>query len=81
MGSALSVIAAATQILPDDAYLTELTLRQRKITLTGHSVRAARLIGAIAASGSFRSPELGAPITQIETGGAEIFTINAEAGP
>ncbi|HZK89086.1 MAG TPA: PilN domain-containing protein [Stellaceae bacterium] len=80
-GRLLEVLAAATRVLPDNAFLTEMTLRQRKITLTGRSGAAARLIGALAADGSFRNPEFAAPVTRIEPAGVEIFTITVEAGP
>jgi general secretion pathway protein L len=80
-GRPLEVLAAATRILPDDTYLTEMELRQRKVTLSGRSAAAARLIGALAADSSFRNPAFAAPVTRIEALRAEIFTINAEVGP
>ena len=42
-GRPLVVLAAATRILPDDTYLTEMELRQRKLTLSGRSAGAGRL--------------------------------------
>jgi general secretion pathway protein L len=70
-----------TRVLPDDSYLTELELLQRKLTLSGRSVAAARLIGAFAANGEFRNPSFAAPVTRIEALRQEIFTIVAEVGP
>lgn len=80
-GRPLAVVAAATRILPDDTYLTEMELRQRKLTLSGRSAGAARLIGALAADGEFRNPGFSAPVTRLEALHAELFTINAEVGP
>jgi general secretion pathway protein L len=80
-GRPLTVLAAATRVLPDDTYLTELTLRQRQITLTGRSPAAARLIGTLAADRGFRNPAFAAPVTRIEALRTEVFTITAEVLP
>jgi general secretion pathway protein L len=80
-GRPLSVLAAATRILPDDTFLTEMELRQRKVTFSGRSAGAARLIGALAADGEFRNPAFSAPVTRLEALRTELFTINAEVGP
>jgi len=80
-GRPLDVLAAATRILPDDTYLTEMELRQRKLTLSGRSAGAARLIGALAADPEFRNPGFSAPVTRLEALHAELFTINSEIKP
>jgi general secretion pathway protein L len=80
-GRPLGVLAAATRILPDDTYLTELELRQRKLTLSGRSAGAARLIGSLASDGEFRNPGFSAPVTRLEALHTELFTINAEVSP
>jgi general secretion pathway protein L len=80
-GRPLVVLAAATRVLPDDTYLTEMELKQRKVTLTGRSAAAARLIGPLAADGTFRNPGFAAPVTRLEALHSELFTINAEVGP
>jgi len=74
-------LAAATSILPDDTYLTEVELRQRKVTLTGRSAGAARLIGPLAADETFRNPGFAAPVTRLEALHVELFTINTEIRP
>jgi general secretion pathway protein L len=81
VGRPLMILAAATHILPDDTYLTEMELRQRKVTLTGRSAGAARLIGPLAADEAFRNPGFAAPVTRLEALRVELFTINAEARP
>ncbi|MGH7029817.1 MAG: hypothetical protein ACREEZ_05270, partial [Stellaceae bacterium] len=49
VGQPLAVLAAATRVMPDDSFATEMELRQRKLTVSGRSAAAARLIGAFAA--------------------------------
>jgi general secretion pathway protein L len=80
-GRPLVVLAATTRVLPDDTYLTEMELRQRKLTLSGRSAGAARLIGALAADPEFRNPGFSAPVTRLEALRAELFTINSEVRP
>ena len=81
VGQPLAVLAAATRVLPDDTYLTEMELRQRKLTMSGRSAAAARLIGAVAADSEFRNPAFAAPVTRIEALRQEIFTIITEVAP
>ena len=80
-GRPLVVLVAATRVLPDDTYLTEMELRKRKVTLTGRSAAAARLIGPLAADGTFRNPGFTAPVTRVEALHTELFTINSEVAP
>jgi len=80
-GRPLVVLAAATRVLPDDTYLTEMELQKRKVTLSGRSAAAARLIGPLAADGAFRNPGFAAPVTRLEALHTELFTINAEVAP
>jgi general secretion pathway protein L len=81
VGEPLAVLAATTNILPDDSYLTELQLQQRKLTMSGRSAAAAKLIGAMAADSMFRNPAFTAPVTRIEALRQEIFTIVTEVAP
>jgi len=81
VGNPLAVLAAATRILPDDSYIAEFELRQRKATMSGRSAAAARLIGALAAGREFRNPAFAAPVTRLEAQRLEVFTIVAEVGP
>jgi general secretion pathway protein L len=81
VGQALAVLAAATRVLPDDSYLTELQLQQRKLTISGRSAAAARLIGAMSADDEFHNPAFAAPVTRIEALRQEIFTIVTEVAP
>ena len=81
VGQPLAVLAAATRVLPDDTYLTEMELRQRKLTMSGRSAAAARLISAVSVDSEFRNPAFAAPVTRIEALHQEIFTIIAEVAP
>jgi general secretion pathway protein L len=79
-GRSLAVLAAATDVIPDDTYLTEIELRGHKVTFTGQSAAASRLIGALPAADKFRNPGFAAPVTRIEALHSELFTIIAEGG-
>jgi general secretion pathway protein L len=76
----LMIMAALTDILPDDTWLDGLSLRERHLVLEGHSAAATRLIAALANEALLHNPSFAAPVTRAETGG-EVFTIQAEAGP
>jgi general secretion pathway protein L len=76
-GRPIDVLAETTRILPDDTYLAELELQHRKLTLSGRSAAAARLIGKLAAAG-FQNPAFAAPVTRLEALHAEVFTLTAE---
>jgi general secretion pathway protein L len=80
-GQPLDVLAAVTQLLPDDTYLTEIDLRQRKLTLSGRSTGAARLIGVLATEGKLHNPAFAAPVTRQEALHTEMFSIVADVGP
>jgi general secretion pathway protein L len=81
LGDVLKLLAAMTQVLPDDTHLTDFTLRQRKITLNGQSAGAAKLIGALSQEPSIQNPTFAAPVTRNEGAKMDIFTITAEARP
>ncbi|MTJ80625.1 MAG: PilN domain-containing protein [Telmatospirillum sp.] len=78
----LAVLAALTSSIPDDTFLSDLTLKGRKLTIAGQSAAATRLIGALAGKGPFRDPSFAAPVTRIGTDAAalEVFSISAEIG-
>jgi general secretion pathway protein L len=80
-GRPLITLATLTHVLPDDTYLTEVTLQQHKVTLSGRSAAAARLIGALSAGEGLRNVAFAAPVTRLEPVRAELFTITAEVAP
>ncbi len=81
VGDTLEVLAALTDILPDDTFVTELTLRQGKLNVSGQSAAAARLISALSADRVIRNPAFAAPVTRTENGRADQFSIRAEIAP
>jgi general secretion pathway protein L len=81
VGRPLAILATLTGILPDDTYLTEVTLQQRKVTFSGGSAATARLIGALSAGDGLLNVAFAAPVTRLETSHAELFTITAEVPP
>ena len=81
VGDALAALAATTAVLPDDTYLTDLTLRQRHLVMNGRSAAAARLIGLLSAAPGLREPAFLAPVTRSDTGHADLFSIRAELAP
>jgi len=80
-GEALAVLATVTNLLPDDTYLSELTLHGRVLTLSGQSAAAARLIQELSADPTIRDPAFIAPVTRNETARADQFSIRAELAP
>jgi general secretion pathway protein L len=81
LGDPMRVLSAATTLLPNDTYLTDFTMSQRRLTLNGQSVGPAKLIGAFAADPTFKDPAFAAPSTHIEGAKTETFSISAEARP
>jgi len=79
-GVPLLVLGVLTDDLPDDTWLSALTLRQNRLVIEGHSSAAIRLIAVLASEPRFRNPAFGAPVLRAENGG-DIFTIQAEVAP
>jgi general secretion pathway protein L len=77
----LAVLAAITDALPDDTYLVDLTLDHGRLSITGQSTAAARLISALAASPRLRNPVFSAPVTRNEAAHSDTFSIHAESVP
>ena len=80
-GDVLLVLAAVTQILPDDTVLSEFSLHQGKLGISGQSPAAAQLIPALAADPTFRNPTFAAPVTRTADGHTDQFVIHAELAP
>ncbi len=81
VGDALRTLATLTDVLPDDTFLSELTIRARIVTISGQSAGAAKLIAALAAEPSIRNPAFAAPVTRNEGTHNEGFSIRAEVVP
>lgn len=78
LGDTLAALGAITEILPDDSYLTEFTMRERKMTLSGLSASAPKLISALSADARIRNPAFTAPVTRAENGHNDVFSIRAD---
>lgn len=78
LGDTLLALAAVTEILPDDSYLTEFTMRERKMTLSGLGASAPKLISLLSADPRIRAPAFTAPVTRSETNHLDVFSIRAE---
>lgn len=75
-GDALATLAALSNVLPDDTHLTALNVHAGKVTVTGKSPAAAKLIGLFATAPRFREPAFVSPVVQSGNDGLESFTIS-----
>jgi general secretion pathway protein L len=78
-GDALHILAVATNILPDDTYLTDLLLRERKLTISGRSGAAVKLIASLSVDPTMRNVAFAAPVTRNDRDSTDLFSIHAEA--
>jgi general secretion pathway protein L len=74
----LQTLAAVTRILPDDTYLTDFSLHERQMTLSGRSASAPRLITGLSSDPAIRNAAFAAPVTRTEGAAADLFSIRAE---
>jgi general secretion pathway protein L len=81
LGNTLEVLAAITRLLPDDTFLNDLSLRQRRLTISGQSAAAPKLIAGLASDPLFQNPGFAAPVTRNAAAGRDVFSINASVGP
>lgn len=77
----LEIFSALTQILSDDAWLTEFSLRQSTVSISGYGRSASAIIAAIEASDRFEGVETVAPITSDSTGAFERYSLKFSAAP
>jgi general secretion pathway protein L len=80
-GRTLATLAAVTRALPDESYLTALTLRAGRLTMTGLSNSAAELVGLFAKAPEFREPTFDSPVVGSENGDQESFTLSVNLAP
>jgi general secretion pathway protein L len=81
LGDPLRALAAVTQALPDDTWLTDFTLQQRQLRINGESKTAVQLIGRLAADRAIANPTFTAPVTSDDSRHADLFAIAAEVAP
>lgn len=80
-GDVRDVLATLTQLLPDDTYLTDFSMRQRQIVISGRSSSASNLIPLIAAAPGFRNAAFDSPVTRLVGATKDAFSIRMEAAP
>jgi general secretion pathway protein L len=80
-GDPLAVLAAVTDALPDDTYVTELSLRHLDLQLAGQSGAAAPLLAALSANPSLDAVTFAAPVTRDARSHKDLFTIKATIRP
>jgi general secretion pathway protein L len=73
------VLGVLTELLPDDTYLTTVSLRNDKLTIEGRSSAATRLIATMAADPRLKSPTFSAPVVRA-TDSTDAFTIQVGIG-
>ena len=78
VGNALQVLATTTDLIPDDTVLSDLSLHQGKLSISGQSATAPRLIPVLAADPTVGNPSFAAPVTRTADGKADTFVIRAE---
>ncbi|MBV8455242.1 MAG: PilN domain-containing protein [Acetobacteraceae bacterium] len=79
-GNVLEILAALTQILPDDTYLTSLRLKDQTLTIEGQSAAAAKLIPALSNNALFADPAFTGPVTRTEHG-KDLFELRVSVNP
>jgi len=77
-GSALKILQAVTQVLPDDTFLTGLSIHSGQVTMVGSSEVAANLIKAVANSPEFRDPVFESAVVENPDTDLENFTISTK---
>ena len=81
IGDALQAVATLTTALPDGTYLTDLTMHQRHLSLSGRSANAVRLIALLSAERVLHGAAFDAPLTRTEGGKGDLFSIGADLVP
>jgi general secretion pathway protein L len=75
---ATEVMAEVTRLVPDQAYLAQLTLLDGEVQLHGSAVTASDLISLLDQSPLFRAPQFRSPVTQDGGDGTERFHVSVE---
>jgi general secretion pathway protein L len=76
-GDTMQTLAALTDLLPDDTFLSMLSLQHNRLRLEGQSATATKLIGALSAEAHIRNPGFAAPVLRSDSG-LDVFAIEAD---
>ena len=74
----VQVLDELTRLIPDQAHLLQLELREKTVELHGFASTASDLIGLLEQSPLFKAPQFRSPVTQDRRSGAERFHISVE---
>ena len=74
-------MAAVTGALPDNSFLTELTLNHGKLEIAGQSAAAAALLAALSAYPILTNVAFSAPVVRNAGGQADLFSIQSDVAP
>jgi general secretion pathway protein L len=77
----LKLLDAITRLVPDDSWVTQLSLRDRTLEMIGYAPRVTDLIARIEGSAMLEKPQFRAPITLSPDGKGERFTLSVEIKP
>jgi general secretion pathway protein L len=72
------VLADLTRLMPDQAYLAQLTLQDGEVQLHGWAATASDLISLLDQSPLFRAPRFRSPVTRDGSDGTERFHLSVE---
>lgn len=72
------VLAELTRLVPDQAHIIQLQLRDDTVQLHGFAATASDLIGLLEQSPLFRAPQFRSPVTQDPNSGSERFHVSVE---
>jgi len=75
-GRPLAILAAATRALPDDTYLSAVSLHGSRVIFNGYAPNASGLIARLADAPVFRNPVFTAPVVREPGSGLETFAID-----
>jgi len=73
-----AVLAELTRVIPDQAYVSQLQLRERDLQIHGLADTASDLIGRLSASPLFRAPQFRSPVTRDPRNQKERFHIQVQ---
>ncbi len=74
----VSLLDALSSAIPDQAYLTNLTIRRASLIISGRADDAAELIASLERSGQLQTVKFGGPTIREADGEKESFTIEAK---
>ena len=75
------ILAELTRLVPDQAHIVQLELRDGSVQLHGYAATTSDLIGLLDESRLFRTPQFRSPVTQDPRSGSEHFHLSVELAP